>query len=52
MMVNYKPVKIIINVPRLTKVIINVVIFYHNLSDPIVTNKGMVFTLKFLLLLC
>ena len=51
-MVHYKPVKIIINTPKLAKVIIDVVARYHGLSDSIVTNRGSFFTSKFWLLLC
>ena len=38
-MINYKPVKVIIDIPNLAKVIINVVVRYHDLLDLIVTNK-------------
>ena len=37
-MVHYKPVKITFNAPRLAKVIINVVVRHHGLSDWIVTD--------------
>ena len=37
-MVYYKPVKITINALGLAKVIINVVMKHHGLSDSIVTN--------------
>ena len=52
MMVHYKRVKITINVLRLRKVIINVIIYYHGLPDSIITNRGLFFILKFWLLLC
>lgn len=45
----YKPVKIIIDAPNLTKVIINVIMQYHGLLNLIITNQSSVFTLKFLL---
>ena len=51
-MVYYKPVKIIINLPRLAEVIIDVVICHHGLLDSIVTNKGFFFNSKFCLSLC
>ena len=51
-MVHYKPVKITINTPGLTKVIINVVVRHHGLSNLIVTDRGFLFTSKFWSLLC
>ena len=51
-MVYYKLVKININVLGLAKVIIDVVMHYHNLLDSIVINPGFFFTSKFWLLLC
>ena len=50
--VYYKPVKITINVQSLAKIIIDVVIRYHGLLDLIVTDRGLLFTLKFWLSLC
>ena len=50
--VYYVPVKVIINTLGLAKVIINVVVRYHSLSDLIVTNRGFLFTSKFWSLLC
>lgn len=46
-MVDYKLFKIIINAPRLAKVIINIVVRYHGLPDFIVTIQRSVLTLKF-----
>ena len=46
-MVYYKPIKITLNVSRLTKVIIHVVICHHRLSDSIITNRSSFFTSKF-----
>ena len=46
-MVNYKPVKVIIDALELAKVIIDVVIWYHDLPDSIVTDRGSLFTSKF-----
>ena len=51
-MVYYKPVKITIDAPGLIKVIIDVVVWHHNLPILIVTNWGFLFTLKFWSLLC
>ena len=51
-MVHYKLVKITINALGLAKVITNMVIKYHGLSNSIITNWGLFFTLKFWLLLC
>lgn len=50
-MVHYKLVKTIINAFKLAKVIINMLIKHHNLSDLIVTNRGFFIALKFQLLL-
>ena len=51
-MVHYKPVKITINTPSLAEVIIDVVVRHHGLLGSIVTNRGLLFTSKFWLLLC
>ena len=51
-MVHYKPVKITIDAPSLAEVIIDMVIWHHDLPDLIVINKGSFFTLKLWLLLC
>ena len=51
-MVHYKPVKVIIDTPGLAKVIIDMVIQYHDLPNSIVTDKSSVFTSKFWSLLC
>ena len=51
-MVYSEIVKITLNAPRLTKVIINMLIRHHGLTDSIVTNRGSFFTFKFWLLLC
>ena len=51
-MVHYKLVKITINAPSLAKIIIDVEVWYHGLSNSIVTNRSSVFTAKFWSLLC
>ena len=49
---HYEPVKVTIDASELAKVIIDVVVWHHNLPNSIVTNKGSFFTLKFWLSLC
>ena len=44
---HYKLVKVTINAPGLTKIIIGVVVWHYSLPDSIVTNRGLVFTSKF-----
>ena len=51
-MVHYEPVKITINAPGLTEVIIDVVVRHHGLPDSIVTDRGSLFTSKFWSSLC
>ena len=51
-MVYYKPVKVMINAPRLAEVILDVVVWHHGLPDSIVTDRGSLFTSKFWSLLC
>ena len=51
-MVHYKSVTITINVSGLAKVIINIVIRHHGLSDSIVIDRGSLFTSKFWSSLC
>ena len=46
-MVHYKPVKITIDAPGLTEIIIDVVVCHHCLSDLIVTDRGSLFTSEF-----
>ena len=50
--VYYKPVKITIDALSLAEVIIDVVIRHYGLPDLIVTDRGLLFTLKFWSLLC
>ena len=51
-MVYYRPVKVTIDASGFAEIIINIVIRHHGLSDSIVTNQGLLFTLKFWSLLC
>ncbi len=49
--VYYEPNKVIINIPSLIEVIINIVIHHYRVSEFIVIDKGLLFTLKFWFLL-
>ena len=51
-MVHYEPVKVTIDAPGLAEVIIDVVVRHHGLPDSIVTDRGLLFTLKFWSSLC
>ena len=51
-MVHYEPVKVTIDALALAKVIIDVVVRHFGLSNSIVTNRGSLFTSKFLSTLC
>lgn len=46
-MVYYKPIFTILNAEQLAEILIETVIKYHGLSDSIITDKGLLFTLKF-----
>ena len=46
-MVHYKPVKVTINDLGLAEVILNVVVQHHDLFDLIVSDRSLLFTLKF-----
>lgn len=46
-MVYYKVIKITINAPSLTKVIINIVVYYYGFLKSIVTNSSSLFISKF-----
>lgn len=50
--VHYKMVKIMINISGLAKVIIDIVIRHHGLSELIISNCSLLFTSKFWSLLC
>ncbi len=50
--VYYEPVKIMIDVLDLAKVIINVVVHYHGFLKSIITDQGLLFTSKFSSSLC
>ena len=45
--VYYEPVKVTIDTPGLTKVIIDMIVRHHDLPDSIVIDRGLLFTLKF-----
>ena len=45
--VYHKPVKIILNTSRLAKIIMDMIVWHHGLSDLIVTNRSLLFTSKF-----
>ena len=51
-MIYYKLVKVIINTPRLAKVIINVVMRYYGFPDSIINYRRAIFIFKFWSLLC
>ena len=51
-MVNYKPVKIIIDIPSLAKVIINIVIYHYKVLELIVMDQSLFIMSKFWFLLC
>ncbi len=51
-MVHYEPVKVMIDIPGLAKVIIDVVVRFHGIPESIVTDRGSLFTSKFWSLLC
>ena len=46
-MVHYEPVKITINAPGLTKIIINVVVRYYGFLNSIIINWELLFILNF-----
>lgn len=46
-MVYYKLIKVTINASRLAKVILDVVVWHHNISDSIVTDRDSFFISKF-----
>ena len=50
-MVHYKPVKVTIDASELAEVILDVVVRYHGLPNSIVTDRSLLFTSKFWLLL-
>ncbi len=44
--VHFEPIKVTIDIPSLEKVIINVVVHYHNIFNSIITDSGLLFILK------
>ncbi len=51
-MVYYKPVKITINIPRLVKVIIDMVMRHYDIPKSIIIDQSLLFISKFSFLLC
>ena len=51
-MVHYEPVKVTIDASGLAEVIIDVVVRHHGLPDSIISDRGAIFTSKFLSSLC
>ena len=51
-MVHYKPLKITIDAPGIAEVIIDIIVWHYDLSNSMVTDRGSLFTSKFLSLLC
>ena len=51
-MVYYKSVKITIDAPGFIEIIVDIVVKHYSLLDSIVTNRGLLFNLKFWSLLC
>ena len=51
-MVHYEPVKVTIDAPGLAKVIINMIVWHHDLPDLIVSDRGSLFISKFWSSLC
>ena len=45
--VYYNPVQITIDILRLTEVILDIMVWHYGLSNSIISNRGLVFTLKF-----
>lgn len=46
-MINYEPIVIIINIMGLVKVIVEILMRYYGFSDSIISERYLVFTLKF-----
>ena len=51
-MMHYELVKVTIDTSELAKVILDVVVWYHGFPNSIVSDKSLLFTSKFWLLLC
>ena len=49
---HYKPVKVTINAPGLAEVILDMVVWYYDLSDSIMINRDSLFIAKFWSTLC
>ena len=50
--VYYKLIKVTINIPKLVKIIIDMMVQYYGLPNSIISNRGAIFTSKFWFLLC
>ena len=46
-MIYYEPIKVPINTPGQAKVILDMVVWHHGLSNLIVSDRGSLFTFKF-----
>ncbi len=46
-MVYYKPIKVTINIPDLAKVIIDMIVYYHDIPKLIVIDQSLLFISKF-----
>ena len=51
-MIYYQSIQVTIDAPGLAEVILDIVVWYHNLFDSIVSDRGSVFTSKFWFSLC
>ena len=45
--INFELVNVIINTAHLAQIIINILVWHYGLPDSIVSDRGLVFTLKF-----
>ncbi len=51
-MVQYKLIKVMINIPGLAEVIINIIVYHYGVPGSIVTDRGSIFISKFWSSLC
>ncbi len=45
--IHYKSVKGMIDISDLVEVIINIIVYYHNIPESIITNQNLLLTTKF-----